>query len=75
MRLKRVAPSDVDPEMLPFYLDIKNRPHARVMVKSPTVAHGVEHLLQAWYQSGTITHKPGIFLNPMLGTTQIAVEG
>ena len=69
------APSEIDEDMMPFFLNVKERPHARVYVQSPKVAAGINALLTKWYEDGFLKFKPSVSLDPKLQLTQVSVEG
>jgi hypothetical protein len=68
-------PQEIDEDMLPFFRNVRERPHAKVYVQSPKVAAGINQLLTNWYNDGFLTVKPGVFLDTKLKLTQISVEG
>jgi hypothetical protein len=74
-RRKARLPQEVDEDMLPFFKNLKERPHAKVYVQSPKVAAGINRLLTQWYDDGFLKFKPSVSLDPKLRLTQISVEG
>ena len=68
-------PSEIDEDMMPFFLGVKERPHAKVYVQTPKVADGINQLLTKWYEDGFLTFKPSVSLDPKLKLTQVLVEG
>jgi hypothetical protein len=74
-RRRMRLPEEIDEDMLPFFKDVKERPHAKVYVQSPKVAAGINRLLTNWYIDGFLTVKPGVFLDTKLKLTQVSVEG
>ena len=74
-RHSKRLPSEIDEDMMPFFLDVKERPHAKVYVQTPKVADGINRLLTKWYDDGFLTFKPSVSLDPKLKLTQVLVEG
>jgi hypothetical protein len=74
-RKAKRLPSEIDEDMMPFFLNVKERPHAKVYVQSPKVAAGINALLTNWYNDGFLKVKPGVFLDTKLKLTQVSVEG
>ena len=68
-------PQEIDEDMLPFFRDVKERPHAKVYVQSPKVAVGINALLTNWYRDGFLSYKPSVSLDTKLKLTQVVVEG
>jgi hypothetical protein len=68
-------PQEIDEDMMPFFLNLKERPHAKVYVQSPKVAAGIETLLTKWYDDGFLKFKPSVSLDPKLRLIQVSVEG
>ena len=67
-------PQEIDEDIMPFFLDIKERPHARIFVQTPKVAAGVNQLVTKWYEDGFLSYKPSISLDPTLKLIEIKVE-
>ena len=64
----------IDDDMVPFFRNVRERPHAKVFVKTPRVAQVVNHLLAQWYMDGMIPTKPSVSLDSKLALTQVVVE-
>ena len=68
-------PQEIDEDMLPFFMNVKDRPHAKVYVQSPKVAAGINTLLEQWYRDGFLKFKPSVSLDSKLKLTQVSVGG
>jgi hypothetical protein len=75
LRLKERVPVEITDEQLPFYLDVRERPHATVYVKGPTQAIGFRGLMEHWFENGWLPRGvPGVSLNRKLGLTEVRVD-
>ena len=74
-RHSKRLPQEIDEDMMPFFLNLKERPHAKVYVQTPKVAAGINTLITQWYDDGFLAFKPSVSLDPKLKLTQISVEG
>jgi hypothetical protein len=75
LRLKERVPAEITDEQLPFYLEVRERPHATVWVKGPTQAIGFRGLLVHWFDNGWLPRGvPGVSLNRKLGLSEVRVD-
>jgi hypothetical protein len=73
-RLSQGVPAEVTDELMPFYLEVRERPHAKVFVKGPTVGIGIEALLEHWFERRWIPRKNAVWNDDKLKVTQVHVE-
>lgn len=71
---KKRAVVGVDDDMVPFFTNIRNRPHSIVFVKNETVAKGIHQLMLKWHIDGTLRSINDIVLDPNMRITDIRVS-
>ena len=76
LRLKERVPAEITDEQIPFYLEVRERPHATVYVRGMTQAIGFRGLLEHWVASGWLPRgAPGVSLDRKLGISAVRVDG